>query len=225
MSVFNQTFNSTFNTFGLTPTLESFQGKILFDEVIPYANIVETRYPAFAIAHEPFVGLKVLVRDTLAGKGTPAARIDFLDKYFMNRMFGKGIIVRETDYYKLRDGYWIVTMPVPKSQLKLQLDNLGEALIILEKEFGIVYQEIIDINVSGRCQHIDTESAMSQINIPKMYKRYACDSKNSPYKIGNVIHINDEYVLLRTRWTLPRLDMFENIEMVTTFIQPMFRFI
>lgn len=223
MSYFNSYNGSPFNMYGGTGTLEAYQSHILFDEEVPYASIVESRYPAYAFNQEPFIGLKVLCRDTQAHRGAPAARIEFLDKYLMHRLVGKGILMRETDNYKMLDGYWVITMPVPKSQLRQQLDNLGEVLSILEREFGITYQEIIDINVSGRCQLIDTERAMSQIQVPKMYSRYLCDSVNSPYKIGHITRINDEFMVLRTRWTLPRQDMFENIGMVVSFIQPMFR--
>lgn len=242
----NNYFNS--NTFGMNSgSLESFQGRIVGpSEIVPYANIVETAYPPYAISSEPFVGLKLFLRDSLANRGTPADRVRYLetveypDPYgrkdtngrplpsgvrVLHKIFeGTGAIIRETDNHKMIDGYWLITMPVPKSQLAQQLNNLGFVLTKLENEFGIVYQDVCDINISGRCPLIDTERALSQVSIPSAYKDYLMTSDNSPYKLGYIQRINDEYMILRTRWCLPRNNMFEHVNMITTSMQTIFRY-
>ena len=217
------TFNN-FSTYGVGSTVETLQSRIIgpFEEV-PYSDIVMQAYPPVAIMQEPFVGVKVLVRDMQAHKGTPAARLHYLDQYMPALLHGQGVIVRETNGNVMADGFWVITMPVPKSQLKQQLNNLGNVLSALEQQHGIVYQDIVDINVSGRCPLIDTERSMAQITIPKLYQQYLVQADNSPYTLGGIVRINDEYLILKSRWKLPRLDMFENISMIVTCVQGMFR--
>ena len=217
------TFNN-FTTYGIGSTVETLQSRIVgpFEEV-PYSDIVMQAYPPFAIMQEPFIGVKVLVRDMQAHKGTPAARLQYLDQYMPSLLHGQGVIIRETNGNIMNDGFWVITMPVPRSQLKQQLNNLGNVLSALENNHGIVYQDIIDINVSGRCPLIDTERSMAQISIPKIYQQYLVQADNSPYKLGGIVRINDEYLILKSRWKLPRLDMFENISMIVSCIQGMFR--
>lgn len=218
-------FSSTFNTYGVSNTIETFQSRVIGPtEVVPYSEIVMQAYPPYAISMEPFVGLKVLVRDTQANRGTPQARLQYIDQYMPTLLQNHGVIIRETNNQIMMDGYWVITMPVPKSQLSQQLTNLGHVLQVLEKHFGIVYQDMIDINISGRCPLIDTERSLSQVRVPKLYQQYLVSSDNSPYKLGYIVRINDEYLVLRTRWKLPRPDMFENIQMIVTSIQGMFRY-
>lgn len=218
-------FNSTFNAYGASNSVENFQNRILGPtEIVPYSDIVMQAYPPYAISMEPFVGLKVLVRDTQAHKGTPQARLQFLDQYAPSLLQNQGVIIRETNNKIMMDGYWVITMPVPKTQLRQQLANLGKVLSDLERSFGIVYQDMVDINISGRCPLIDTELSLSQVSIPRIYHQYLVSSDNSPYKLGYIVRINDEYLVLRTRWQLPRNDMFENVSFITTAIQSMFRY-
>lgn len=217
------TFNN-FSTYGVGSTVESLQSRIIgpFEE-IPYSDIVIQAYPPFAIMQEAFVGVKVLVRDMQASKGTPAARLQYLDQFMPDMLRGQGIIIRETNPNVMRDGFWVITLPVPKSQLKQQLNNLGNVLTALENGHGIVYQDIIDINISGRCPLIDTERSMAQVTIPTEYKQFLVHPDNSPYVLGGVVRINDEYMVLRSRWKLPRLDMFDRVSTIATCIQSMFR--
>lgn len=213
-----------FTGFGVGTTLSQFQNRVIGPtEIVPYSDIVQQAYPPQAIAMEAFIGVKILVRDTQASRGTPAQRMEYLDKYLPQIVTNNGILIRETNNNVMIDGFWIITLPVPKSQLKDQLNKLGHVLTILENNFGIVYQDIIDINISGRCPLIYTEQALSQVVIPKMYQQYMMQTDNSPYKIGYPIRINDEYVLLKTRWGLPRQDMFENITVIESCIQNMFK--
>lgn len=218
-------FSSTFSGYGVTNTIETFQSRIIGPtEIVPYSDIVMQAYPPYAIASEPFIGLKVLVRDMQASKGTPAARLQFIDQYLGSLLKDQGVIMRETNNNIMVDGYWVITMPVPKSQLKQQLNNLVVVLSNLEKYFGIVYQDMLDINISGRCPLIDTERCLSQVSIPRLYQQYLVPSDNSPYKLGYIVRINDEFTVLRTRWKLPRADMFENVQMIVTSVQSMFRY-
>ena len=202
--------------------VQQYQTRVLGpSQTVEYSTIIRNLYPPQAVHQEPFIGIKVLCTDTNAYVTTPDERIRYIESN-MGFLRGKGCIIRETAANK-PDGFWIITLPVPKSQLKDQLNKLGHVLSILENNFGIVYQDIIDINISGRCPLIYTEQALSQVVIPKMYQQYMMQTDNSPYKIGYPIRINDEYVLLKTRWGLPRQDMFENITVIESCIQNMFK--
>lgn len=218
-------FGNTFNTYGVGTTLEQLQSKILGPyDIVPYADIVMQAYPWYAFTQEPFIGVKVLLRDLNAYKfQSPYARLQFLDAKIPSILNGQGCLMRETNYGILQDGFWVMTMPVPMSQLMQQLNNLGNVLSALEREHGIVYQEVIDIIISGRCPLIDTERSMTQIVIPKMYKDHHVESDNSPYKIGGTVRINDEYLAIRSRWTLPRLDLFANIQTLTSCVRGVFK--
>lgn len=218
-------FGNTFNTYGVGTTLEQLQSKILGPvDIVPYSDIVKQAYPWYAFAQEPFVGVKVLTRDFKANTApSPYARMQYLDTYVPSILNGQGCLMRETNYGVLPDGLWAITMPVPMSQLMQQLNNLGNVLSALERHHGIVYQDVIDINISGRCPLIDTERSMTQIIIPKDYKDRHVESDNSPYKIGGTIRINDEYLLIRSRWTLPRLDLFANTQTISSCIRGVFK--
>lgn len=221
----NPTNFGNFGNFGASALLSQYQNRVIGPtEIVPYSDIVQQAYPPHAIAMEPFVGVKVLVRDTQASRGTPAQRMQYLDQHMPQIIANNGILIRETVNNLMIDGFWIITMPVPKSQLREQLNKLGNVLTVLEKHFGLIYQEIIDINISGRCPLIYTEMALSQVSIPKMFQKYMLSTDNSPYKIGYPIRINDEYVLMKTRWGLPRLDMFEHIIFIESCIQNMFKY-
>jgi hypothetical protein len=81
-----------------------------------------------------------------------------------------------------------------------QLDNLNLVLNRLAQGLGIISMEVIDINVSGRCAIGETEARMSNILIPPEYRNVLAEPTNTPYKIGHLIRINDQFALLRTRW-------------------------
>lgn len=175
-------------------------------EVVDYSSIVIGRYPPVATQSEPFIGVKVLCRDMNASLMSPQQRIMQIEQN-LGFLRNTGCIIRETAA-SMPDGFWVITCPVPRSQLAVQLQNLNNVLAILGQHFGIVrYQDLVEINVSGRCMAQDAERCLSNLIIPEIYgNNLVSPGWNTPYKIGHVIRINDMFMLLRTRWHLTRPD-------------------
>lgn len=167
-------------------------------EVVDYSALVVRSYPSYALQREPFIGFKVLCRDTNAHLMTPGDRMRQIDAY-LGFMRGTGCLIRETKPI-MPDGFWVITMPVPRSQVAEQLLKLSEVLGIFEQQFGIVRDSIIEINVSGRCRMADTEKALSGLVLPPRYTNALITPGISPYKLGFVVRINDDFMVLRTRW-------------------------
>lgn len=180
------------------------QNKILGpSEVVDYAAIIQEAYPPQVIASEPFVGFKVLCRDTGQGP-SPYQRFIQLERELPMIIRGKGIIIREADNTKLPDGLWIITLPVPRPQMAQQLTYLMDVIAFIEQKYGIVRIGGFEINVSGRCTYAGTEKLVGGIAsvIPDAYKACLQLQSNASYRIGNVIHINDNFACVRTRWDL-----------------------
>lgn len=174
-------------------------------EIIDYSSIVVGRYPSAAVQMEPFIGIKVLVRDTNASYMSPHDRMMQIEQN-LGFLRNTGCIIRETSA-KMPDGFWVISMPVPRSQIVQQIQNINNVLGTLEQYFGIVkHQGIVEINVSGRCLPQDTERCLRNLIIPDIFNNLLVSPENTPYKIGHVLRINDTFMLLRTRWHLNRVD-------------------
>lgn len=201
------------NSFGGFPNMMSttpsngvmgVSGRILSPtEIVDYSTIVMGAYPPQAIASEPFIGFKILVRDpaTAGYAGNMAMRFKQIEANLAPIM-GKGILIRETDYQQCPDGYWIITLPVPRSQISIAIRNLADALMYLERAFGFVKTPCIEIDVSGRCGYQDVERTIGGLMIPDMYQKAAIQCVDSPYRFGKVERINEQFILFRTRWDL-----------------------
>ena len=183
--------------------VQQYQMRVLRpSEVVDYSSAVKQAYPPYAIQSEPFIGLKVLCKDTMAFVLDPPSRIRQIEAN-LGFMRGKGCLIRETSQ-TMPDGFWIITMPVPRSQIAQQFNNLMEVLAILEQHFSIVRCGIIEINVSGRCSIAETERCMMGLTIPQRYSEALVVPDNTPYRYGHLIRINDNFMCLRTRWDLTR---------------------
>lgn len=169
-------------------------------EVVHYSSIIRQVYPDAALQIEPFIGFKVLCRDNNASLIDPRNRLAQIDAN-LGFLRGTGCIIRETSL-QMTDGFWVITLPVPRSQVNVQINNLLKVLSILERAFGIVSQNMFEINVSGRCFETETERCLSGLMIPPRYLGSLLVPDNTPYKHGTVIRINDTYMCLRTRWKL-----------------------
>lgn len=191
----------------LVGPLSNYQSRVIGPtETVDYSTIIMSRYPARAMQIEPFIGIKVLCKDLNAGFMTPRNRIIQIEQN-LGFLRNSGCIIRET-VNDMPDGYWVIACPVPRSQVAQQLKNLKNILSILETNFGIIrYDDLVEVNVSGHCYAQQSEQCLSSVVIPDIYMpNLVQPGFTSPYKIGNVIRINDEYLLLRTRWHFKRLD-------------------
>lgn len=181
--------------------LNQYQNRIICpSEIVDYASICMQAYPPQAMANEPFIGFKVLCVDKQSYVTNPRDRILQIESS-LGFLRGKGCIIRETDM-RMPDGFWVITMPTPRSQMSYAIKNLIDVLMILEQHFGIVRQGIVDINVSGRCHIADTERCLGGLVIPTQYQPRIIPPENTAYKLGHITRINDYFMLFRTRWML-----------------------
>ena len=181
--------------------INNYQSRVLGPtEIVDYSSATMEVYPPQAFHAEPFVGFKVLCRDTNAACINPNDRLRQIDAN-LGFIRGKGCIIRETSM-RLPDGFWVITFPVPRSQMRTQLRLLTEVLGIFEQYFGIVHDGLIEINVSGRCTIQDTERSLGSVVIPQSYMSTLVLPENTPYKLGQVTRINDTFMVFRSRWTL-----------------------
>ena len=104
-------------------TVQQYQNHVLGPtEIVSYNTIVSQGYPPQAIQTEPFIGLKILCRDTNAAITNPAARMQQIDQN-LGFLRGTGCLIRETAL-TMKDGFWLISLPVPRSQLRQQIDKL-----------------------------------------------------------------------------------------------------
>ena len=148
--------------------VQQYQTRVLGpEEPVDYASIIKQSYPPYAIQQEPFVGFKVLCTDTMAYSTNPGERMRYIDAN-MNVVRGRGCIVRETSKNK-PDGLWIISLPVPRSQVTQQLNNLFDVLATFEQYLGIIKDGLFEINVSGKCNVMEVEYCFQRLVIPQRY--------------------------------------------------------
>jgi len=209
--------------------IENYQSHILKPaEVVDYsAELIHGLRPEI-IQMEPMIGFKVMVRDMNAYT-TPsqAARFQFIE---MNLGFLKdsGCIIRETQTTESPDGFWVITFPVPQSQLSAQMSKLTIVLDFLTSNFGIIPVDVVEINVSGRCPVGESEWRLANVNIPSAIRQYSVEPTNTPYKLGHIIRINDEFAMLRTMWDwrnsgMPSSSHLSDMLVIPQLISGMFR--
>ena len=180
--------------------IENYQSRILKpNEIVDYSNEIIRNNKPETLQFEPFIGFKIMCKDLNAYTTTQANRFQFLEQN-LGFLRNSGCIIRETHPAEAPDGFWVVTFPVPQSQLSRQLINITNVIDLMANQFGIVPQDMIEINVSGRCPEAETGFRLGTINIPQNYRRYMIEPTNTPYKMGHIVRINDDFAMLRTMW-------------------------
>ena len=182
------------------------QQRVLGPETgVDYSTIVMQSYPVAAIQREPFIGFKVKCRDTQSNQYYGGEqRMRQIDAYLQQThlLANTGVILRAT-HFEMPDGVWVITMPVPRSQINQCLNNLFRVLQILEQQLGIVLTgEDYEVNVSGRCSPMETEQVIGSLYLPKEYLQMLRQPTNTAYKYGHLIRINEIYACFRTRWNI-----------------------
>lgn len=182
--------------------VQQYQSRVLGPtELVNHSAVVSQAYPPQAIATEPFIGFKILCRDAAAISTNPAMRIRQLDMN-IGILRGKGCFIRETGY-SMPNGFWVISFPSPRSTISTALRNVMDVVEILERRIGIVRQGLYEVNVSGRCTPAETEQCLSSLSFPSRYAKALITPPNTPYKYGQIMRINETYMMLRTRWDLP----------------------
>lgn len=180
--------------------IENYQTKILEpSEIVDYSSEMIRCYRAENIQAEPMIGFKILLKDLNASVMTQQDRFAQIESTF-RVLQGTGCILRESHPSESPVGFWLITFPVAQSQIARQLNNLMGVLQFFATQLGIVNTELIEICVSGRCGLAETESRLGMICIPPQYQHALCMPDNTPYKLGHIVRINDNFVMLRTRW-------------------------
>lgn len=205
--------------------VQQYQSRVLGPtEPVMYSEIIKQAYPPQALHQEPFVGFKVLCTDTNAYGTNPAERIRYIDSG-LGFLKGRGCIIRETSIQK-PDGFWVITLPVPRSQITQALNNLMNVLTTFEQYFGIVRDGLFEINVSGKCHINDTERCLSGLTIPQRYLTFVVTPENTPYRLGHIVRINDQFMVLRTRWDLSKTNSpathYEDLTVIAQLIASMY---
>jgi len=170
-------------------------------EMVDYSNIVLSNYPPDAIKSQPFIGFKVLCRDANASMMPPNVRLSQIDAN-LGFLMNTGCVIRETVNSAMNDGFWIITMPVPRGYVSTQITNLLNVLTKFDSGFGIHPTGLVEINVSGKCDYASTEMCLQRLVVPHPYSNMIQVPENTPYRYGHVTRINDEYICFRSRWNL-----------------------
>lgn len=213
--------------------MECYKKVISPSEIIDYSGLIiaqyERRFPGILNA-QPLVGFKVLLRDLDAFKAPGQERIRYIETYLPKILHGQGCILRETNNNVMADGFWLITLPVPITQLNdtvvNQVGRLTQVMGILERDFNIVPQDIVEVNVSGRCTVADTDARIANVIIPENIRPMHMQPENWSCRLGTIIRINDGFMLMRTRWNMGNLDVHqrkENMLLVSNILSTIFR--
>lgn len=205
--------------------VQQYQSRVLGpEEPVDYASIIKQAYPPQAIQLEPFIGFKALMTDTQAFATNPSERIRYIDVN-LGFLRGKGCLIRETSRVK-PDGFWVMTLPVPRSQVNVALNNLFDCLMTFENFFSIMRDGLFEINVSGRCHVTEVERCFQGLSIPQRYMVNLVPSNNILCSIGHIQRINDMFMCLRTRWDLAKTnkpnEYFEDLTVISQLIASMY---
>ena len=202
------------------------------DDIVNYSGIVKAGHRPETIQAEPFIGIKILCKDSQANAMAPAQRIAQLDQFLgtpntmtgMTPLSGTGCCLRETKYSIMPDGFWLITLPVPRSVMGVQIQNLIRTIQML-KQIGINQIGYVEINVSGRCPLNCLEMCLNGLMIPDNFMVFADQNDNSPYKLGKVERINNNFICFRSRWKLNPSDpnLYQNISAIALLISAMYR--
>lgn len=193
--------------------IENWQTRILGpNEIVDYSSEMIARYQRQPngqdlIQREPMVGLRYLLEDTNA-QSFPnyAQRLQQLSSILSvgqncgKMLLGTDCIIRETELNESRFGFWLCTFPVPLSRVAERLQQVDNLLRKLHVNLGLVSTEVIDINISGRCLPMETEYRLRNVMIMEPYNSILQVPTNSPYKLGRIERISNEFMIMRTRW-------------------------
>jgi hypothetical protein len=171
---------------------------------VDYSTIIRQSYPPEAVQREAFVGFKVLCRDSQVTRfRTGEERMCMIDQFICQThvLQNTGVILRAT-HTDMPDGIWVITMPVPRSQINQALTNLFNVLTALEQYLGIFITGNIEVNASGRCHVNETVQILGSLNIPPNFEQAVQIPNGTPFKHGHFIRINDFFGCYRIRYSI-----------------------
>lgn len=166
-------------------------------QIIPYSDIISAAYPTELIQCEPLIGFKIGLIDN--SNINPRERLLSIEQFLPMILGGTRCMLRETPL-NTPFGYYLLTLPVPRDQLRDIMNEVARVLTILESQFGITVTKEYEINVSGQCNPMELEFKLARFEVPAQYGNMLVHQFNSPYTIGRVERINEAYITVRTRW-------------------------
>ena len=187
---------------------EQYQNHVLrWDEIVYYDQILMNGKYRDAIKLEPMIGIKVLLKDTRAYSAqSPAHRIQFINSGLMTVLNGTGCMLRESKSTIMPDGFWLISFPVPRSQLTLQINQIINTIVKLGSYLGFVCMGLLEIYISGRATRFDLMDRLTRIELPQPYRSNLIKPESGngivSYNYMYPIMINNYYSLLRSRWVI-----------------------
>lgn len=183
------------------------QQVMAYSQVVYYDQILMNGMYRDAIKKEPMIGIKVLLRDTNANSApTPSERIRFINTGLFRVLNQTGCFLRESKNTVMNDGFWLVSFPVPRSQLSLQINQIINTMNNFGAYLGFTFTGLIELYISGRATQYELMSRISTINMPEKYQRQLVKpdsgSQFISYNLGCIIPINQFFSLIKTRWSI-----------------------
>lgn len=198
-----------------TPSfLGQFQQRVIGPtDTVNYSRIVTQSYPLTTIQMEPMVGFKILCTDTYANAYDSVTRLRQIDSILPSVLKGSGCFLRETRRSFMDNGIWVISFPVPISQVSIQINNILQVVKILEANAGIVPTGIFDVSVSGRSTPMDFSVRLHNVILPQKYKamRVVMQTNYANCEYGYYYYINDQYIILRSRYDLRNAEMVGDV--------------
>ena len=205
---------------------QNYQRRVLGPtEIVYYDQIVMTSYRPRDIWSEPFIGVKVLLRDNLAWEYNqhPSKRLADIDAFVSRVLVNSGCIVREAKVSIIPDGLWLIGLPVPRSQLATQMRRLTRVIQAFEAHMNVSMTGLYEISISGQCTESELCMRLRNIVMTPDYNQMMikpAENQFDAYNFGCVIPINDKYLLIRTRWYNQHIEMMPNLnERIATIIE------
>ena len=177
-------------------------------EIFDYTGAIREAYPpqTMAVSRWPFVGFRILMQDTQQGNDAKG-RVEYLE-YNTGFLRSKGMMLRETDATLMKDGYWLITKPVPNKHMNRVMEDLRTVLVQL-RQMGIITTALVEVNISGKSNN--PTDLMNQIQLPSRYMTCIVPPDNA-FMMCKIQTINAPYHMIRTRYDLKRINSLDIID-------------
>jgi hypothetical protein len=191
-----------------TALYTQYQNRVLgYSEIVYYDQILMGGKYREAIKREPMIGIKVLLKDTNAFSApSPAERIRFINSGLASVLRETGCCLRESKSTIMPDGFWLISFPVPRSQLGLQINQIIKTIINFGNYLGFACMGLVELYISGRASQYELMDRISKVELPEKYRAQLVKPDNGSqfisYNFGCIIPINQYFSLVKTRWSI-----------------------
>lgn len=202
--------------FGVTSTAYPGMKVLTPNEIFEYSSFIMTTFPQYKT--EPMIGFKILMKDTRPTP-MPAEKINAIDQNASVLFYGRYCMMREgpmTD----PTAYYLISLPVPRSMLQQQLQNISYVIQMLGQYFGICRQALTEISVSGRTNIYETQRVLSSIIIPQQYMQKIVPS--SGMMMGDLQYLSKDFACLRTKWNIPEATVLDDMGLIAQIISSVY---